>query len=391
MTWAAIAALVGLFVAIRLAAGGAASSGIVWLQGTEELFVDWRTYLAAVECTSVGQDPYSTSSTCLFGSGGPFGGIPSNAPPYFHGALRLAGADASWGTAGGWAFLGAFFMAVALLPVSRTVWRLSLQGAALALVCWSPAGMLGFAKGNVEVFFVALGIFAASLATRGGRLAAVAPWLFAIPASVKYVPGVAIGVFMLVRSRTLVRSSVLALAALVVLAAATAGSLVPRLALTPKSTVNSFGSFIDATFLLGRSPPLGAVVALGFSVVALGVVGGLLLAKGCRDSQLPEVGLLVFAAVGGLTVTVAWAIFVNWEYRWLWTLLLLPLLTGGSLGKRIEGGSVALVLLLAVAPWVTRTDVARGPLTSVLTLSAVAGVAAAATLSLVFLMRLRRL
>lgn len=384
-----VAAVAGVVVA-RLLSGGAESSGIVWVPGFEELFVDWRTYLAAADCTRLGLDPYNASSTCLYWSDSPYGGIPSNLPSYFHDGLRVIGATESWGTASGWVFIAAFFCAVALMPTSRHPAGLALQALALFLVCMSPAGMLGFAKGNMEIVFVALGITAVLLASRVGPVVAIAPWLVAVPAVLKYVPGVALAVFLFIRNRWLLISTIAALAFTIGLFLATSNSLARRLGLTPQADVNSFGSRLDAGLLLGAPSTWIQAVTLVLTTIGTGAVIGAFLAWRWSLFSNLTTDRLLLAATGALVVVAAWAVFTNWEYRWLWVVLVIPLLAFDKTppSTRISGGAV--LILISAAPWVTRTDVARGWATSLLTVASIWALSAIVAATLVTLARQQR-
>ncbi|GEM_PF-6905699 len=375
LLWVLVVAVTAGAVSLRLLTGGAASSGIVWVPGLEHLFGDLRTYLAAADCTRLGVSPYDAASPCLYWSDSPYGGVPSNAPPYFHEALRAIGATQAWAGMTGWFFLAGFFTAAALMPVGRRPIGLSIQSAAFVILCMSPAGMLGFAKANVEVAFVALGIAAASLASRPGAIAAVGPWLLALPASVKYVPGVPLAVFLVPRNRWLRLSALAAIAVVGILFFATLDSLGRRLQLTPQGQANSFGASLDARVLFGNEIPRPAVLVIGAVVIGAGCVAGI--AALLKTDSLKRLPLrpLMLAASGGLVVTFAWCVFTNWEYRWLWVVLAFPFLT--SIGpKPFRQAGLAITLLASLAPWMTRTDIGLGVSTSILTVTAIFGLSA---------------
>ena len=85
----------------------------------------------------------------------------------------------------------------------------------------------------------------------------------------------------------------------------------------------------------------------------------------------------------------AWATFTNWEYRWLWALLVIPALAFDHMKWPYKVAGAIAIVIVSVAPWVTRTDVTRDWRTSLLSLLAVSVLSAVTAAGIVALLRQR--
>ena len=331
--------------------------GIVWSHG-EPTFGDWRVYTSAVDCLKYGQDPYDASSPCLFR------GVPSNAMPYVLRLMEAAGLSAELSEISGQLLIATFFAALANMPTPGNRGLTRLQMAMFAGILASPAGMLAIGKGNPELLLIAMGIIGLTCSTQRGPIGLTGPILLLLASTAKFFPAVTL-VVAVVGSRGYVRLLALASMLVIVLVMAlTSAEMAQILANTPVGTQNSFGSayaVASLAKLLGLNERVLSLMPAGLA--ALAFIAGSFLGRWLvvAKALTPFTARELMLCAGGCGVYVAsWSIFVNWEYRFLWLLLALPLVIRFSC-DRLACRCRAVFLTLAVAtPWLAHVRLDGG-------------------------------
>lgn len=299
-------------------------------------FLDLHALLAAGEAYVRGLDPYLPNPLDFY-----------HRPHVYSswwlvmGEWGLVRADATWlGFGLVLAFIAAATLALRPCSLREVAW-----GAAVIL---SPAVSLGVVRANNDlVVFVLMAALPWLLAREGlvSRLASVA--LIGFAAGLKYYPAVA-GVLLLhaLDARRLLWTFALTAVLAALLALGLYEDFLHFSHLVPRAEgLFSFG-MASGLSELGLPPAVGFVLlgALGL----LGLVRGFRMA---RNAAVPLAGVddLRFL-LGAILLVACFATAMNWGYRWVFALWLLPwLLRGGELvgaGHRVRAMGLGLLVLV---------------------------------------------
>lgn len=302
-------------------------------------FLDLHALLAAGEAYVRGLDPYLPNPLDFY-----------HRPHVYSswwlvmGEWGLVRADATWLGFG----LVLAFIAAATLALRPASWREVAWGTAVML---SPAVSLGVVRANNDlVVFVLMAALPWLLAREGlgSRLAAVA--LIGFAAGLKYYPAVA-GVMLLhaMDGRRLLWSFALTAVLAVLLVLGLYEDFLHFSHLVPRAEgLFSFG-------MAAGLAELGLPAWSGFAVLgAVGLWGLLFGFRAARGGTAPPAGVDALRFVLGAILLVAcFATAMNWGYRWVFALWLLPwLLRGGEgIGASPRVRAIGLGLLVLVLWW----------------------------------------
>lgn len=196
----------------------------------------------------------------------------------------------------------------------------------LAVFCSAPL-LLGLNRGNVDVLLfalLALSVPAILSRHRLWRIAGAAA-LIALATGLKYYPLAAFPLLLAIRPG---RDRQLALGLGAILLALTAWSVAPDIA-RYAGVVDHEGFYVFGAPLVAHRLGLPTIEVLGLGVGALGVIGlQLARSRALKDWSVPEAlkADYLFFILGALILTACFLLTVNYAYRWIFALGMMPFL-----------------------------------------------------------------
>lgn len=278
-------------------------------------FIDLSAILAAGEARQMGLSPYEPNPLDLFNR-------PHSYPSSWLalGDLGLTRADTLWlGTT----LVIVFFLSaiVFLRPRNAVEW------AVCVLVLLSPTVQLGVVRGNNDlVIFLVLFPLAWCLARseRAARFCATIP--IAIATALKYYPAAAALLLIAEKDR---RLGGWRLAGMLVLFGLVGWNIYEDSRHFAATLPSPNGLYVFGAARIGHGQllPMSAVLGLGLAVVLLGIM-----TSPRRSATSPmEVDRDTFSfMLGSVLLTSCFWVAMNWGYRWIFCIWMLPLLLRGS-------------------------------------------------------------
>ncbi len=306
-------------------------------------FLDTYAILAALDAKRQGLDPYVYNPLNYFGGTHVYSDWWFALVP-----LPLTRADSLW--------LGGLVIAAALVAAWSVLkprnWREVAWS--LAVLCSAPV-ILGLNRANMDFLFFAIlsGCVPAMLSRVQWRRVTVAPVLVAFATGLKYYPAVAGLIVLAARG---IRERLVAVGVMAGLLVCVGISVAPSLSHYTSDQLPgglyTFGSLVSL-----RAAGLSNTAAVGCTVLLLAGAGGwiaLAILRRSWKTRVEQPRDYYFFILGAVLLTGSFVATVNYGYRWLYAVWMIPFLCRANAAE--ENGAVNRLLfltrlLLAVALW----------------------------------------